>query len=60
MKLRICLIDRSFSSSSARYTLRMAGTSKWADPSGSTGTVPRIRFSVEVTPCPIGCEPPPW
>ena len=49
-KLCIRLTDRSFSSSATKNSGRRAGTSKYAEPSGSTGTVPRIRASVNVPP----------
>ena len=39
-----------------------AGTRKWADPSGSTGTVPRIRFTSQgpSKPTRSGSPPKPW
>ena len=49
-KLCIRLTARSCSSSATKKTLRIAGTSKWAEPSASTGTVPRTRSSVNVPP----------
>ena len=41
---------RSCASSATRKKLRNAGSSKNAEPSASTGTVPTIRSSVNVPP----------
>ena len=57
-KLCIRLTERSFSSRATKNSGRMAGNSMVADPSGSTGTVPRIRARVKVPPALIGHMPP--
>lgn len=53
-KLCMCLTDMLSASRATKKRLRMAGTSKWAEPSGSTGTVPRTRSSVKVPPNVMG------
>ena len=50
VKLCIRLTATSCSSKATNSRLRSAGASKYAEPSGSTGTTPRTRSSVNVPP----------